>query len=470
MSKLHAILLTACMAAALTQAQANDCRNLKVANRKIKIDSTEVARYGNFLTVQMNLRLDSLHLGTNNQLVYTPVLHTTSGDVKMPEIVINGRRQQIMYRRGKFRNRFSSNATVVQRLNGRAQAVHYQATIPVNGKLQNYDVNLNEDVCGCGNIDEGNHYLLKKSRQPLAGFVRPQAEAVKIRHLDKRAYIDFPVDRTELHPDYRRNPEQLDSIINTINTLKSDKALEVSAINIHGYASPESPYVHNDYLARNRAKTLTAFVQRMVNLPAGIFSVSSTPEDWDGLRQYLKSSTLQHRDEILAISNDEALTADAREWKIKTTYPDEYKYMLTNWYPALRHSDYHITYKVKPFNVDEARQLIHTQPQLLSEAEMFMVAQTYEPGSREFNDVMETAVRMFPNNATANLNAACTRLTAGEADAAYPYLQKAGTSAQAQNAWGMYWQLKGDNQKARQCYTQAAAGGVKEAQTNLENL
>lgn len=135
MSKLHAILLTACMAAALTQAQANDCRNLKVANRKIKIDSTEVARYGNFLTVQMNLRLDSLHLGTNNQLVYTPVLHTTSGDVKMPEIVINGRRQQIMYRRGKFRNRFSSNATVVQRLNGHAQAVHYQATIPVNGKL-----------------------------------------------------------------------------------------------------------------------------------------------------------------------------------------------------------------------------------------------------------------------------------------------------------------------------------------------
>ena len=36
-------------------------------------------------------------------------------------------------------------------------------------------------------------------------------------------------------------------------------------------------------------------------------------------------------------------------------------------------------------------------------------------GSKEFNDVMEIAVRMFPENETANLNAAITRLNAGDA-------------------------------------------------------
>ena len=110
-----------------------------------------------------------------------------------------------------------------------------------------------------------NDFTVSRRRQPVASFVRPEVEAIKVRHLDKRAYIDFPVDRIELHPDYRRNPEQLDSIIRTINALKEDRNLEVSGINIHGYASPESPYTHNDYLAKNRAKTLTEYVRRMVN-------------------------------------------------------------------------------------------------------------------------------------------------------------------------------------------------------------
>ena len=271
--------------------------------------------------------------------------------------------------------------------------------------------------------------------------VQPVVEAVKIRHLDKRAYIDFPVDKITLYPEYRRNPAQLDSIITTINALKEDKNLEVSAINIHGFASPESPYSHNEYLAKNRAKLLAEYVRRMVKLPDSIFSVSSTPEDWEGLKTYVKESNLEHKMEILAIANDERLTPDAREWKIKKQYPSEYRFMLDTWYPALRHSDYHITYKVKPFSVEEAKEVLKTKPQQLSLNEMFMVAQTYEPGSKEFNEVMETAVRMFPSDPIANLNAAITRLNAGDAEGAKPYLDKAGDSEKAKQARACYQQM-----------------------------
>ena len=327
-----------------------------------------------------------------------------------------------------------------------------------------------EDLCGCGNLEEGNDFHLRHRRQPLAVFVRPAVEAIKVRHLDKRAYIDFPVNKIELHADYRRNPAQLDSIVRTINALKDDKNLEVSGINIHGYASPESPYSHNDYLAKNRAKTLTDYVRRMVALPTQLFTVSSTAEDWDGLRNYLKDSNLEHKAEILAIANDEKMDPDAREQKIKKQYPSEYRFMLDTWYPALRHSDYHITYKVKPFDVAEAKEIIKTKPQQLSQEEMFLVAQTYEPGSKEFNDVMEIAVRMFPENETANLNAANTRLNAGDADGAKAYLDKAGNSPAAQNARGVYEALKGNDQQARHYFGLAAKAGVKAAQENLENL
>lgn len=453
-------------------ALAQNCQEVKLASDKIKVSNVQVAQQNNALSVSMDLNLDSLYLPSNLQLVYTPVFKTRQGDIKMPEIVINGRRQQIMFERGvgKKQLNLSPEALVVRRTNKKVQTVNYSASIPLSGQVKNYDLNMHEDLCGCGNMEEGNDFNLRHRRQPQAVFVRPAVEAVKVRHLDKRAYIDFPVNRIELHADYRRNPAQLDSIVRTINALKDDKNLEVSAINIHGYASPESPYSHNDYLAKNRAKTLTDYVRRMVALPTQLFTVSSTAEDWDGLRNYLKDSNLEHKAEILAIANDEKMDPDVREQKIKKLYPSEYRFMLDTWYPALRHSDYHITYKVKPFDVAEAKEIIKTKPQQLSQEEMFLVAQTYEPGSKEFNDVMEIAVRMFPENETANLNAANTRLNAGDADGAKFYLDKAGNSPEALNARGVYESLKGNDQQARHYFALAAKAGVKAAQENLENL
>lgn len=465
-------LLYAAFLMAPATALAQNCQEVKLASDKIKVSNVQVAQQNNALSVSMDLNLDSLYLPSNLQLVYTPVFKTRQGDIKMPEIVINGRRQQIMFERGvgKKQLNLSPEALVVRRTNKKVQTVNYSASIPLSGQVKNYDLNMHEDLCGCGNMEEGNDFNLRHRRQPQAVFVRPAVEAVKVRHLDKRAYIDFPVNRIELHADYRRNPAQLDSIVRTINALKDDKNLEVSAINIHGYASPESPYSHNDYLAKNRAKTLTDYVRRMVALPTQLFTVSSTAEDWDGLRNYLKDSNLEHKSEILAIANDEKMDPDAREQKIKKLYPSEYRFMLDTWYPALRHSDYHITYKVKPFDVAEAKEIIKTKPQQLSQEEMFMVAQTYEPGSKEFNDVMEIAVRMFPENETANLNAANTRLNAGDADGAKSYLDKAGNSPEAQNARGVYESLKGNDQQARHYFALAARAGVKAAQENLENL
>lgn len=46
----------------------------------------------------------------------------------------------------------------------------------------------------------------KVTFRPLFAFVTPKAELVKHREIKGSAYIDFPVNRTELYPDYRRNP------------------------------------------------------------------------------------------------------------------------------------------------------------------------------------------------------------------------------------------------------------------------
>lgn len=442
----------------------------RMANRGIGVEDVRVTRDGEYVMLNMKLNLDSLDLPSNTRLVYTPVVKTSEGLVAMPEIVINGRRQQIMYERGDMKNSIGEHAVVVRRRNGKPQAVSYRGSAPLSADLINYDVAIQEDLCGCGDSIDGNDYLLKRWRKPLMAFVRPAAEARKERHIDKTAYIDFPVNRTELHADYRRNPAELDSIINTINMVKADNNLTIRNIEIHGYASPESPYKHNDYLAGERAKTLKDYVRKLVNLDDNMFAVAHTAENWDGLVAYLRGSNLDNRDAILDIIADTSLDPDAREWKIKSLYPDDYRFMLDTWYPALRRSDYRVNYTIRPFNVDEAKQIIKTKPQQLSLEEMFLVAQTYDPGSTDFNEVMEIAVRMYPDDPTANLNAACTRLNAGDADGAKFYLDKAGNSPQAVNARAAYAQLKGNYDEAARLYRQAANSGVTEAQTNLDNM
>lgn len=348
---------------------AQDCGQVRLAANKIRVMEKNVSYKDNFLVLSMRLNLDSLRLPANSQLVYTPVVAASGDSLRLPELVVNGRRQQIMYQRGVGKRRFSEHATVVRRMNGKPQMVDYLATVPIQSeRYKNFDVSLHEDLCGCGDWEAGNDIALLSQREPEVIQPAPQPEvvkpapqprkekAIKIFHLDKRCYIDFPVDQTTLYVDYHHNREQLDSIVNTIHLLKNDPDLEVVSINIHGYASPESPYKHNAFLAKNRAQAIVNYVRRMVNLPDKVFTVSSTPEDWEGLRKFLRESDLAHKEEILVISEDERLTWDAREWKIKTQYPSEYRYMLDHWYPLLRHTDYHIAYKVNKVEEYEVKE------------------------------------------------------------------------------------------------------------------
>lgn len=470
----HLRYVTALLAAAFTvvAASAQDARldrGARMAGRGIGVDKAVVTRHGGYVGLDMVLNLDSLELPANTRLVYRPCVKAAGTTLAMPGIVVNGRRQQIMYERGDTAG-IGGGATVVRRRNGEPQTVSYKASVPLAANVYDYDIVIREDLCGCGDIYDGNEYLLRRRRKPAVAFLRPAAEARKLRHIDKTAYIDFPVNSTELYSDYRRNPSELDSIIRTINFVKADKNLHIRRIVIHGYASPEGSHAANERLARGRAVTLKDYVRRLVALDDTVFAVSHTAEDWDGLVDSINDGGIANRQAVLDIIADKTLGYDEREWKIKNAFPDDYRYMLDNWYPALRRSDYRISYVVRPFSVDEARRIIRVKPQQLSLEEMFLVAQTYSPGSDEFNEVMDIAVRMFPDDPTANLNAACAHLDAGDADGAKPYLDKAGSGVQAKNALAAYYYLKGCDDKAASLFRQAAGEGLPEAAANLGNM
>ena len=121
-------------------------------------------------------------------------------------------------------------------------------------------------------------------------------------------------------------------------------------------------------------------------------------------------------------------------------------------------------------DVDEIRALMHTRPQKLSLQELFLVAQQCEPGSDEFNEVFELAVRLYPDDPVANLNAANTALRRADVQTARRYLQKAGDMPQATYALGICALLEQDYDTARSLLMQAKEQGVEQAEKALEEM
>ena len=423
-----------------------------VASGAVTIDNVQTNVENKRVDVAFRLNLNNLKLKAEQQLILTPLLAADGDTTALQPIIINGRSQQIrMQRAGKLdaKNMEGEQPIVVLRKNGTEQSIIYSQSVermrPV--EADQLQVLAAQDLCGCGDLKNQDRTLITTidnlgAWMPALTFVKPAAEARKQRAEKGEAYLSFRVNKTDIVVDLFDNSRELAKITKTIDLVREDKNVQITGINIHGFASPEGRYESNDRLAQGRAQTLTEYVQRMVKLDKQLFTVSHTAEDWEGLRKFIAESNMEHKQQILSIANDASLKEDEREARIKAEYTEEYKFLLAACYPALRHSDYHIKYKIRPFNVDEAKELIKTRPQLLSQNEMFMVAQTYEPGSKEFSEVMEIAVRMYPNDPTANLNAACTRLNAGDAEGAKPYLDKAGNSPEAEAARKIYEEIK----------------------------
>lgn len=156
------------------------------------------------------------------------------------------------------------------------------------------------------------------------------------------------------------------------------------------------------------------------------------PEDWAGLEKRVENSSLADKEELLAIIRaDEPKDYDRREAKLKALNGGaSYRVLLRDIYPALRHSDYAVRYTIRSFTVEEARELIYSDPRQLSLNEMFRVAQTMEPGSDAYREVFEIAVRMYPDDPVSNLNAALTAIDAGRLESAHRYLAKTSDSAE----------------------------------------
>ncbi|SEF67297.1 DUF3868 domain-containing protein [Parabacteroides chinchillae] len=448
----------------------------------VKVVCNDLVEKGGRLYIDAVIMIPADVVKSRNSLTLTPVLESSTQKNGLPSVLINGKNRQKVYNREiALHNLQDEPRYTVLKVSDGMQQVNYKLDIPFEPWMKNAKLVLDQDLCGCGKETPGTPLLVADKvrmrpdeRYQVATtlvYISPVAETEKHRAEVGTAYLEFVVNKYQILPDFRNNATELSKIDNSIGVIVNDKNVKLRDIVLKGYASPEGSYKSNTVLAENRVKALAEYVRKKHDFPKGIILTENGSEDWGGFREkVLADQSVPSRDKVLAIieSNIDPDKKDAQLMALDGGVP--YRYVLQNIYPSLRRSDYKVDYTVRFFTVEEGREVIKTNPKQLSLSEMFAVANSYETGSKEYNEVFDIAVCIYPNDPVANLNAANIALTKGDFDVAQGYLKKAANSPEAIHSRGVLNLMQGNLDEAEILLKQAKAAGVKEADANLIEL
>ena len=448
--------------------------NTQQAYKNLKIQNKAIRKVGNQVKVAMDLNLDQIQLASNNGLIYTPMILNEKDTLFMPSVEVMGKKRYIYYQRNQ-KTATANPLIVALRKNKTAQTLHYEYDAPFCDWMKNSNFAISNDACGCNqkllaeNLLTNNGEALVTPQQLYQAYQQPKAEAVKIRQENGSARLNFRINKWDIVKDLGNNTKELATIKQTLDLVKNDPDVTITSITLHGYASPDGSYANNNKLSRNRTQALYNYLLKTYPIDKKLFKVESTAEDWAGTLEYIKSHNIPQKEAALKIINSD-MTPDQKEQALAAKAGEAFRFLVDKVWPGLRRTDYTIEYDVKAFNLEEARRVINTRPQKLSLQEMYMVANSYPKGSEEYNNVFDTAVKMFPEDKLANLNAALAAIDRGDKVSAEKYLKKAGTGAEVDNARGCLAVLNEDYEAAKQYFQKAVAGGLKGAQENLNKL
>ena len=441
----------------------------------VNIESYTMERSGSFVVVEMDIDISALDIKSNQSAVFTPHIVRDTMSCALRSVGIYGRNRYFYYERNENLSP-TDGEDMVYRTDELPEVVKYRAVANFEEWMNGCQLVLERADVGCNNSELGREGSVLIDRFPMEPYrptllyIRPYAEASKTRAISGSAFVDFPVNKTDIRPSYRNNVAELAKITGTIDSVKAYKDVTITAISIKGFASPEGTYTNNTRLAKGRTAALKRYVETLYNFDQGLITTSYEPEDWEGLERFVEASTLVNKEAILAIIRGKG-NADNKEWVIRSKYPRDYKFMFENYYPALRHSDYIVEYTVRQYSApEEIESVMNTAPQNLSLEEFYILAETYKSGSDELNELWEIAVRMYPHDEIANFNAANSAMAKGDYERAERYLQKAGSRPEVSFSRGCIEVLREDYVAALPYLEEALGAGVEAAEPIIEAI
>lgn len=463
-------------------------------SRDIQVTQESVTTDGENVYVRMRVEAEKLDIRCNGSYRLIPAIE--KGDVKLalPEIVYSG---SLRYRFDRRRELLSGGDNYPEpyyidpKANKRKpETVEYHVSVPLLPWMNGATVTYEWVRCGCGgeevlwtgyaprHIEEQVQqwipnpavyrdvvfYTPENSRENDEKGSRGKRELAKVE-----MYLNFPQDVPDILVGFADNAAELAKSDSLMNFIFSNNLNAVTELRIHGYASPEGAYWRNRNLSRYRAENFHKYLKSKYNLTGIPVQEAWTPVDWEGLTEMLTTSDVPFRDDALTIVSDARIPDEMRERLLRRVGGGiPHKTMYKQMYPKLRRTVLLADLRMDALPVEQASKMMLVRPELLSQEEMYRVALSHPAGSASYVDAFIAAARYFPDDFTANNNAAAAILQTGNAEAAYRYIVKIAHDPRAYSNVGTYYYILGDVEKARQYYRMASRDGVAGAEEQLK--
>lgn len=442
---------------------------------KVIVELQQFRQRNDSVFVDMTINLSDVKVHSNQSLLIVPVLTDGLYELPLPSVEIKGKKDYRLYQRDlalmssrqKERYLYTKPYAVVRGYDQYPSDVQYSVGALWEPWMGNARLELRNDVCGCGGKTKGvdKEVLAEKIWQDqieekekpveitpsLLTFIQPEVEVLKIREMQAECALDFPVNQAVILPEYRNNPAELEKIKRLIDDLSANNAIRVGKVDIVGYASPEGSYERNRWLSENRAQALKEYLASRCKFQEELYQIRFGGENWEGLRESVNANNLTqaYRSSLLGLLQSERSTEEKKLALSKEVY---YKEIVSQLYPSLRKAVCIINYSVKNYDsVQEIEKVYHSTPVNLSLNEMYILANSYTPGSDAFYDVFETAASLFSKDVVANVNAANSVLLRGDTKKAGSYLKRIAPDNQMPaylNAMGVLRYLEGNREEA----------------------
>ncbi|MDR0349532.1 MAG: hypothetical protein LBH90_08595 [Tannerella sp.] len=301
-------------------------------------------------------------------------------------------------------------------------------------------------------------------------FIMPRKELVKLREKKSDVFVQFPLWEYQILPDYKNNRIELAKLIDLIKEINEDDDADIVEIKLDSYTCPNGSYILNKELSTKRAYGLKRYIQFIYGFDNNLFSVRGMSDDWGTIERLLldPNTKIEGKEEALSVIWNTDIY-EGREKSLKNIRNGElFEQIEKDIYPLVRRYSCSVIYTIRPFDVEKGKKMLRKQPEQLSVDELYQIARTYKSYTPKYNEIINMAVRLNPENEIANLNAAALALKFKNVSSAKKYLDRCNTETpEFLNNMGILHVLCGEYNKAWNIFNKSIKKGSNDGELNI---
>lgn len=441
----------------------------------LSLSDIKAEKEGDRIILSLAVDPAKVNPGRDREVIFIPKILSGTDTLSFAPFAVAGRNRYYSF----IRNGGESKTGYPVIRSGKGEVLAYTSSLPWEEWMSDSEIIMAESTQDCCRpvkpLTETPLATLSNPIKAWAMPVEPHYIAITddtATELEAQgsAFIDFIVNRTEIRDNYRGNARELAKIIESVDRVKNDPDATITRLTIKGFASPEGSYDNNVRLAMGRTQALKEYVREHYNFDPELMHTDYEPEDWEGLRRWVVANEIPDRDAILGII-DSNLAPDPKNAEIQNRFPKTYKLLLDSVYPALRHSDYTVRYRIRTYiSLEELKKAFAETPERLRPVDFFRIAESYPAGSPEAEEVLLKAAEIYPSDTQAAINASNILLRRGETAEAQKHLENVGESGEAYFSRGIAAAASGDYETALRYLETAETMGITEASSQVQAL